>query len=799
MRFHESFAFIAAYLIVGLCGCGSAQEDRTVEWSPDGKQVGFQHGQEGIFVADSEGGNTLEKIFTPDENVLATSTPLWSPTDKRLVFTTANLPENQLDSPRPMTSTSDSDSVVVIDANSHVNYTCWLRQAPQPDADQEQSPAPIFNASCNDLAYVQINLAIRWHPKGEKVLFIDRKDTGHPLFEYDLSSGEKRCLLPHSATDLVFDWSPDGSRLACVTTNEPPNLKTDGIWICEPDESEWWKVAGSENLIHPDANSQINRLRATRPAWTKDGRNFVCVMQSFSGVAPTTDRETSVNKLMLAVVESRKVVELLQGFESIGDLHWHPSETRIGLVLDGSSLHTIDTHGSLSEVLNAHPVRRFAGWDTTGRRMAYVTPDEIAGHSQTHWAFLFLPVRHARDRVFIIEDEARSSAQLVHSGMRITFPAWSPTEEKLSLWGTFSPTYSWIMSMIAGVGVRPGDPAAILDTHTGEFSWLAVNAHEKQQVGHYCMLKKDYHKAWQWYQEAQQIRMAEQIKQAQSQEDENQSNTNERQRFDFRNNVLFYEYLCLTKLGRFAEATTTLEKFQDAARFDFTIGQADEDATEVTNEIETNNKLRAAWYSPLIRDFYIAEVFMSLDSAKDGAEFFEQAYRKADDDLQRVSSALMWSQLLLLSQNKTRYAKVATQELIPALIRAKLNVVNSQDESASKIIGEALEVMGGMALLPLFAPEFLATLPPTALPSLIKHGESLAQDSRDETARLAISLFLRAAYQTTGNNKQKAAVTDAISSNPASKRLLGEDFEDNLKLLISTTQQLAHPEKVSQE
>src|SRR3979409_60923 len=76
-------------VMVFLAGCGQpVREDRSINWSRDGASVGFQHGQEGVFLADKDGGK-LTKIFQPDPNVIATSTPIWSPAGKQVLFTTA--------------------------------------------------------------------------------------------------------------------------------------------------------------------------------------------------------------------------------------------------------------------------------------------------------------------------------------------------------------------------------------------------------------------------------------------------------------------------------------------------------------------------------------------------------------------------------------------------------------------------------------------------------------------------------------------------------------------------------------
>ena len=53
---------MALILSMTLAGRGQlVREDRSINWSGEGKSGGFQHGQEGIFVADKD--SKLSKIF----------------------------------------------------------------------------------------------------------------------------------------------------------------------------------------------------------------------------------------------------------------------------------------------------------------------------------------------------------------------------------------------------------------------------------------------------------------------------------------------------------------------------------------------------------------------------------------------------------------------------------------------------------------------------------------------------------------------------------------------------------------
>src|SRR5262245_71737 len=115
-----------------VAGCGQpVREDRTITFAPQGDAVGFQHGPEGVFVADKQGGG-LTKIFQPGEGTLATSTPLWAPDGKRLLFTTAAPADGArvtVGQPR-----RDPDPAGNIHLQQPVVYTCWLRDAGEPTA-----------------------------------------------------------------------------------------------------------------------------------------------------------------------------------------------------------------------------------------------------------------------------------------------------------------------------------------------------------------------------------------------------------------------------------------------------------------------------------------------------------------------------------------------------------------------------------------------------------------------------------------------------------------------------------------
>ena len=80
---------VLAYALLAI-GCDGVQEGRHIEFSPSGNQVAFQHGNDGLFVADPQTGK-LQKVFDPDPSIVAVSTPIWADDESAAIFTTARV------------------------------------------------------------------------------------------------------------------------------------------------------------------------------------------------------------------------------------------------------------------------------------------------------------------------------------------------------------------------------------------------------------------------------------------------------------------------------------------------------------------------------------------------------------------------------------------------------------------------------------------------------------------------------------------------------------------------------------
>jgi hypothetical protein len=774
-------------------GCQPVREDRTITWSGQGNAVGFQHGKEGVFVADREGGG-LQKIFQPGDDVLATSPPLWAPSDGRLIFTTAR-------GTQPATTVSfqlggESDPAGRVFAQQPVTYTCWLRD----EARNGEAPKPValFEAACDHVGYVAANLAVRWHPQGNRILYVKEVSSGrHGLFEFDLATKACRQVFSHTSQALTFEWTPDGTSLVCVLGGSPAEPATDGIWIGPPDAADWWHVPDSAALAEGQLPSLLEQLRATQPAWTPDGTRFAFV----SCTAPLVKEQPIRHFLCLATLATHEVTVVTAEGESFRDLHWSPDGSRLGVVQGGETgvLRLLEADGALSDPINRRPVRHFAGWQRDSDRLAYVVPDRVPLSDEPRWAFLFVPVPLARDAVLVADGRGADGGEEVLSGMRVTFPHWSPKEDKLSLWATFSPTYHSPFSELVlrmALGVRRGDPAAVFDTTTGRLGWMAVDAHEQVQVGHYYLLKRDYAEAWRWYERAEKG-------QPPAPTEPSALTMTNLQEFLGARDFSVFAYYCLEKLGRHEEAKARLARFR---RTYLHLPEKDEDPWLNTKigERSVGQWLRDALEpekltGALLRDLYVAEVFLSVDAAEDGERFFRQGLANAPTDTARLSRALVLAQFLLLEKKHAAYADLTTGTIVPLLFRAQEKLAHTKPGMEQPSILPMLDLTvavyaGGAVLLPLGTSEFLTGLPDQQLHALLTRWRAVRAEAQDDWSRIEADVVLHATYQRLGLEKERLEVAKRLEQErgPDQNRPLSETLHELVEQLRRGTPFLPH-------
>jgi hypothetical protein len=747
---HRVVVLTLAGLIVA--GCAGVREDRGIAFTPDGSQAGFQHGKEGVFLVED---GVPRKIFQPASDVVATSPPQWAPNDRRLIFATA-VRTDKATTPKQ----GEPDPAGDLHFPGPTRYTCWLR--PPAKGDDPVECVALFEATCDHPGYVAANLAVRWGTDGKEVLHVREVGPGrHALFAFDVDSKQLRQVFPHEEAALVFGWSPDRQTLAVVVAGGAAPGPNDGVWLGKPAADTWWHVPGSEVLAAVPL--PLERVRAALPLWSPDSSRFVLPLSQAEG------QNEILHTLHLVTPAAHGVEELAHGKGSWQDLHWHPDGSGIGAVDTsperGGRLVLLRPGQEGPVPLIKQPVEMFAGWDARGERLAYLAQD-AGSEKEPSWTFLFVPDRLAQQALFVRDEGDAGPGRVVFRGMQVTFPAWAPDGKQLALWATFRPPYrSWSSLLLevgattddplSGLRLRIGDPALLLDPHTGHLSWQATSAREMEQVGHHYLQRRKYEEAQRWYERAQKAPAAGPTRPG--------------------DDAGFFRWYCLNKLGRQPEADAECRRFEQAFLDSFR--QAEKTANRPKQPVIPVGAAAVEISEDQLRhyqDFFEAEVFLALNAAEDGEAFFRKALAEATVDTARLSKAVVLSQFLLFNHKNSDYADLATDEVLPRLLRswktrpAGNAVAPLTADNALRAYGDAL------ALLPLGTADFLDRLSTAQVRSLLSRWQRAQKLADDDAKRLVVDLFLAAAHRRLKETAEADAVERRIAANPTRSELVGE-------------------------
>src|SRR5439155_8887101 len=177
------------------------------------------------------------------------------------------------------------------------------------------------------------------------------------------------------------------------------------------------------------------RTRAARPVWSPDGTRFpaaVSTSRAPDGTGP------SRHDLLLGDPARSQVQTLLTDARPLRDLAWSPDGTRFGLIRSASDSSGMFLFGVTDEppgtlvvyrsqdaavIERIEHVRRFAGWDKSGRYLAYVRADQMSANDR--WLYLLPEQERARD-VLMVRAEGEAARPLL-TGVEVSFPKWTPT------------------------------------------------------------------------------------------------------------------------------------------------------------------------------------------------------------------------------------------------------------------------------------------------------------------------------------------------------------------------------------
>jgi tetratricopeptide (TPR) repeat protein len=281
------------------------------------------------------------------------------------------------------------------------------------------------------------------------------------------------------------------------------------------------------------------------------------------------------------------------------------------------------------------------------------------------------------------------------------------------------------------------------------------------------LLKHDYAEAWRWYEQADRELPAPQPRQAS-------------QLFALLQDLsapgdyLFFEYYCLTKLGRADEAKAKLAQFEETFFPKFPLEKPDpllrtqidgRPMEQVLQDVLDPNRLSGA----LLRDLYVAEVFLSVDAAADAEGYFRKSLEVAPTDPARLSSALVLAQLLLIEKKPGDYLDLVADVVAPLLVKLYKPPAGGPMLGVTDFahVQDGLcQTAGGLTVLPLLAPDFVAGLPEDRLRAALPKLKTVAEKAGDDQSRMAFDLFFHTAYQRLGMEKEREWAAERLRRNP---------------------------------
>ena len=290
-------------------GCDGVQEDRRIEFTANGGQVAFQHGSDGIFVADPQSGE-LHKVFDPDPTVIAVSTPNWSDDETRAIFTDGprrhapmrpipphqpNRALPQLTTPRQRTWTptnwEDAPTGRLFLAQPIV-YTCWLVERGQAAAIAK----PVSFRRAVRTRRLRRGQSGRSLGREAEARVLHRAGRAAHSCGLDLRHGGQTQDAPFSrrppdgGDHVVFDLLGDSRHVVCVASGSnatsagigaaepdhgerstvPPNgskppSSVSGIWLGSIEGSDWWHVPESRTSEQGKAPKGFRRSSRIGP------------------------------------------------------------------------------------------------------------------------------------------------------------------------------------------------------------------------------------------------------------------------------------------------------------------------------------------------------------------------------------------------------------------------------------------------------------------------------------------------------------------------------------------------------
>ena len=604
-------------------------------------------------------------------------------------------------------------------------------------------------------------------------------NVSHAVWSYDFETSARsdsfRRRDNRRRSHVIADFVPDGSHVICVAGAAPgirsptsrdvkakPQPSSGGIWIGSTDGS---RLVARCRIDRRTARSRFPRpFRPDRRAGPSAPR--WAARSPSSASKPVKKIRSRTASSFAAGIADRKVERAYESTGDLLDLHWSPDGSQLGFVATDPTptLKVVDLHGRAASTASRLLRARISRDGTAaGDKLACVVAEKMPPKAPESWALLLLPDPLARDSILLAD--AHGSRHTVASGLRFTFPQWSSKRDQLSVWGTFSPSHRSLASELwgSGLGLRRGDPAAVVDASTGAIRWLAINGDELAQIGHFFLLKHDDAQAREWYRKAdKQLPKLEPLRPADLVRGLSGAAAR-RRTFE-----IFYWY-CLTKLGEPNEAAARLATFDNAHRIEWPptadrpapVSRPENAAPDGSKDARNRPRATRHLPGPRVQARHDAETSrFDLEGPFDRPSVLERRRPRRSTGLvqpptrigrrsgpaRRLDGAVA---ALPAAEGRTETMRPSSPTNSRHFSRRRSRIPPKRKATrwmtAQRRCGFAVPLLAAHAVGPLFCDGFLKELPTEFVSQLVPKWEALRGRCHSQFAALCVDLFLRAA------------------------------------------------------